>query len=386
MTSLAAAACVGWFVLWCLRGGFWRADQRLPTSASARADWPSVSVVIPARNEVASIAEAVRSLVAQRYEGAIDVVVVDDASADGTAAAARAAAAGCGRVAVIPGEPLPRGWSGKLWALDCGLREARRRRPDARYVLLTDADIVHAPTVVARLVDLALDRERDLVSVMALLHCASPWERLLVPAFVFYFQKLYPFSWVNDARRPEAAAAGGCMLVRRDALDAAGGVGAIRDRLIDDCALAAAIKCRGPIWLGLSEDVQSVRAYAGLGPFWTMVARTAFTQLDYSMLRLAGAVAMMLLLYAVPPLTVVVGLASRSLPAAALGAVAWLLMIVCTAPTLKLYRLAVWRGAMLPVAGMLYTAMTLDSARQHRLGRGGLWKGRVFAGAGGSGA
>lgn len=379
VTRLAFAACAGWIILWRFRGGFWRADQRLPVTTSRPTAWPAVSVVIPARDEAESIAAAVRSLVAQRYGGEIDIVVVDDASTDGTADIARAAAAGSDRVGVVAGEPLPGGWTGKLWALDCGLREARRRRPDAYFVLLTDADIVHGPTVVARLVDRAVNDRLDLVSVMALLHCASGWERLLVPAFVFYFQKLYPFSRANGPERAEAAAAGGCMLVRHSALDAAGGIASIRDRLIDDCALAALIKRGGPIWLGLSRDVRSVRAYAGLADFWDMVARTAFTQLEYSWSRVGLAAVTMTLLYAVPPLATIYGLTMGAPGAAAAGIAAWLLMIGCFRPTLQLYGLAPWRGILLPVAGVLYTAMTVDSARRHRQGRGGLWKGRVFA-------
>lgn len=379
------AAGVGWLVLWRYRGGFWRADQRLPTKIGRRSAWPVVSIVIPARNEAPCIAAALRSLLVQRYGGEIDIVIVDDASTDETAAIARSAGAGSARVAVIAAEPLAAGWTGKLWALDCGLREARRRRPGAEFVLLTDADIVHGPSVVARLVDKALADRLDLVSVMALLHCANGWERLLVPAFVFYFQKLYPFRWVNDPHRPEAAGAGGCLLVRRAALEAAGGISAIRDRLIDDVALASGIKRRGPIWLGLSRDVRSVRAYTGLADVWAMVARTAFTQLDHSLPLVGIAVASMALLYALPPLAVLWGLASGSPSAFLFGAAAWVLMIRCVYPTLRLYRLAAWRGALLPLSGMLYAAMTVDSARRHRRGRGGLWKGRVFAESAGSG-
>jgi len=237
---------------------------------------------------------------------------------------------------------------------------------------------------VTRLVDLALRGERDLVSVMARLHCAGRWERLLVPAFVFFFQKLYPFPWVNNPDRSEAAAAGGCMLLRRSALDAAGGVAAVRDRLIDDCALAAAIKRRGPIWLGLSADVRSVRPYNGLADVWAMVARTAFTELEQSWLRLAFAVAAMTILYVVPPVATIAGLATGSAAAALSGAGAWLLMIVCVQPTLRLYGLAAWHGVLLPVAGGLYTMMTVDSARRHCRGQGGLWKGRLVAATGGS--
>jgi hopene-associated glycosyltransferase HpnB len=374
----AVAAFAIWIWLLFMRGGFWRADQRLPAAPPERPAWPVVVAVVPARNEAATIVAAVASLLGQDYPGGVRVVVVDDHSDDGTAEKARAAANGFDRLTVVIGAALPSGWTGKLWAVHQGLAAAARVAPEAVYVLLTDADIVHDPLNLRRLVAKAEAGRLDLVSLMVLLHCRGFWERLLMPAFVFFFQKLYPFPRVNDPERPEAAAAGGCMLVRRRALDAAGGVAAIRDRLIDDCALASALKRSGPIWLGLTEEVRSLRVYESLGDIWRMVARAAFTQLDHSWLALAGTVAGMTVVYMVPPLAVALGLAAGDAVSAAGGSIAWLMMAVAYGPTLRLYGLGPGWAFALPTAGVLYTLMTLDAARRHWQGRGGAWKGRHY--------
>jgi hopene-associated glycosyltransferase HpnB len=362
----AALSLIVWLALLFFRGGFWRADQRLDTDMPEPDAWPAVVAVIPARNEAATIGRTVASLLGQDYPGAFSVIVVDDNSDDGTAAAAGVS----DRLSVVSGKPLPAGWTGKLWAVHQGLDHVT----DAAFVLLTDADIEHSPHSLRRLVAKAEEGGLDLVSLMVLLRCQRAWERLLIPAFVFFFQKLFPFSRVNDPTRPEAAAAGGCMLVRRAAFERAGGVEAIRDRLIDDCALAAAIKPGGPIWLGLTGDVHSLRSYERLGEIWTMVARTAYEQLRRSPLALIGTVMGMAIIYLVPPLAV----ASGEGIAAACGLAAWLLMIAAYRPTLRLYGLPAWYGLMLPVAALLYTLMTVDSARRHRRGRGGAWKGRTY--------
>ena len=225
MTPLAVAgglSVVCWIFLLFFRGGFWRADQRLQATWPQRKAWPTVVAVIPARDEESTIGVAVQSIVKQDYPGTLSVVVVDDGSRDGTAAAAREV--DDGRLTVVDGAPLARGWTGKLWAVDQGLGEVRRTADDADFVLLTDADIVHHPNVLRRLVAKAEDEKLDLVSLLVHLRCQSPWERLLIPAFVFFFQKLFPFRRVNDRDRPEAAAAGGCMLVRWSMLDRVGGV------------------------------------------------------------------------------------------------------------------------------------------------------------------
>jgi hopene-associated glycosyltransferase HpnB len=349
----------------------------LPERAPELDRWPAVVAVIPARDEAATISTTVASLLAQDYPGELEVVVVDDGSRDGTADLALAAAAGSGRVTVIGGEPPPAGWTGKLWAVHQGLMHAAERWPEAEYQLLTDADIEHGPDNLRRLVAKARTDECDLVSLMVLLHCGSFWEHLLIPAFVFFFQKLFPFPRVNDPLRPEAAAAGGCVLVLRRALDQAGGIAAIRGNLIDDCALAALIKRRGAVWLGLATETRSLRRYDRLSELWLMVARTAFTQLNHSAGALVATVLAMVVIYGVPPSATVYGIVEMNAAAAGLGALAWLMMAVAFRPTLQLYRLPAWWGMLLPAAGFLYILMTVDSARRQWLGRGGLWKGRT---------
>lgn len=380
LTALGAASLLAWLWLLMFRGGFWRADQRLAEATQVRASWPQVVAVIPARNEAQSIGAALLSLLRQDYPGDLRVVVVDDASEDETAARARAADDGAGRVQVVRSETLPPGWSGKVWAMAQGVNQARTIAPHAEFYLLTDADIEHAPDGVRRLVDKALSEGLVLASLMVMLHGRGFWERLLLPAFVFFFQKLYPFRWVNDPRRGEAAAAGGCMLVRADILEAIGGIAAVRDRLIDDCALAARIKRHGAIWLGLAKETRSLRTYDGLEGLWSMVARTAFTQLRHSSGALIATVAGMVLVYLVPPVALGYGIAA--LPggsaSAVAGAAAWTTMIAAVRPTLALYGLGWWWGALLPFAALLFTVMTLDSARLHWHGCGGKWKGRSY--------
>jgi hopene-associated glycosyltransferase HpnB len=349
---------------------FWRADQRLE-EARELASWPMVTAVIPARNEAATIGRTVGSLLAQDYPGELSVIVVDDNSDDGTAAAAGSDA----RLRVIPGAALADGWTGKLWAVSQGVREAGTA-PD--YLLLTDADIEHDPGNLKRLVYKAETDGRHLVSLMVKLRCESFWERLLIPAFVFFFQKLYPFPAVNDPNSRIAAAAGGCMLVRRETLEAAGGIDAIRSAVIDDCALARLIKKRGSIWLGLATRTRSLRAYDGLVEIWDMVARTAYVQLRHSPLALVGTLAGMAVIYLVPPLAFAVGTALRQGPLASAGMIAWLLMALAYAPTLALYGRSVAWALVLPVSAGLYTLMTLSSAMRHWRGRGAGWKGRHY--------
>ncbi|MCW5774322.1 MAG: glycosyltransferase [Rhodospirillaceae bacterium] len=376
-TALAGLAAAAWVYLVLFHGRFWHADQRLPAPSALPAAAPDIAVVIPARNEAEGIGATVESLLTQDYSGRIDIVVVDDGSDDGTAEVARAAAARRGaddRLRIVAAPPLPPGWSGKLWAVHNGLAATPA---DRRYVLLTDADIVHGRDALARLVAKA-ETGLDLVSLMVRLHCESFAERLLIPAFVFFFQKLYPFPAVNDSRRRLAGAAGGCMLVRRAALDRAGGVAAIKGALIDDCALAAALKRNGPIWLGLADTSTSLRRYPRIGEVWRMVARTAYTQLRHSPLLVAGTVLGMSLLYLVPPLALLLGLALAAWPPAALGGGALALMLLAYLPTWRMYRGNDPLFVLLPFAALLYTCMTVDSARQHRRGRGGAWKGRTY--------
>lgn len=373
-TIVGAAAVAIWLYLIGFRSGFWRV--RPPAMAGSLPPPCSVVAVIPARDEAPVIGRAVASLLRQSYAGPLHVVVVDDHSSDGTAEAVRAAAAACGaadRLTVVAAEPVAAGWTGKLWAVRQGVAVAGRRRPD--YLLLTDADIVHAPDNLAQLVARAEGGGYDLVSLMVRLNCRSLWERLLIPAFVFFFFKLYPPRRVADPARRTAAAAGGCMLVRRATLERIGGVDPIRHEIIDDCALARQVKAVGAVWLGAADETCSIREYGSWRPIWRMIARCAFAQLGYSAAALAGTVAMMVLLYVAPPLL----LLSGSTAAGALGAVAWLAMSLAFLPILRSYRCPAFLALLLPAMALFYTAATVASAVMFWRGRGGEWKGRFQA-------
>ena len=379
MTFELAVSVVGlaaWLYLLAARGGFWRADIRDEEDlAPAPASWPSVAAVVPARNEADVVGASVTSLLAQDYPEPLPVFLTDDQSDDGTAEAARTAARAAGaadRVSVLPGMPLPAGWTGKLWAQSQGVAQAKSAsRP--RYLLLTDADIAYDAGVVRRLVARAEARGLVLTSLMVKLRCESLAERALIPAFVFFFQMLYPFAWVNRKENAMAGAAGGCMLVRADALEAAGGIDAICSSLIDDCALGRAMKRQGPVWLGLTESVHSLRPYAGFGDIRRMVARSAYDQLGYSPLLLAGTVAGMTLAYLMPPLLAVWGTGLAHW----VGGLTWALMTVAYYPIVRFYRLTPLWALALPAIACFYMLFTLDSALQHWRGRGGLWKGRA---------
>jgi hopene-associated glycosyltransferase HpnB len=372
---LALSTCAIWLYLLLARGGFWRADER-DDASHKRADvleWPTLVAVMPARDEADVIGESVGSLLRQNYPAAFDLIVVDDHSSDATAACAVSAAAAAhaaDRLVVLSAPDLRPGWTGKLWALNHGVTRAG----NADYLLLTDADIHYAADTVERLVVRAVRDELVLASLMARLHCTSFAERALIPSFVFFFQMLYPFAWVNGRNRTTSAAAGGCMLVSRKALEAVGGFSAVRNELIDDCALARLLKRHGPIWLGLTECVESVRSYRTVGDIRRMVARTAYTQLGHSPWLLAGAVAAMVLTFIVP-----VGLAvfSTGMPRT-LGLLAWALMTLAFQPILAFYRLSPLWGMALPAIAATYVAFTLDSAFQAVRGRGGMWKGRAY--------
>jgi hopene-associated glycosyltransferase HpnB len=376
MMALASLSLAIWLYLILARGGFWRAAlEAAPPLLGGSA--PAVVAVVPARNEAAGVGQAVASLLRQEYAGRLDIVLVDDHSTDGTAVVAREAAASSGmpdRLVIVEGIQLPPGWTGKLWAVEQGRLAAEARFPDAEFVLLTDADIEHHATNVAELVARAEAQRLDLTSLMVKLHCHSAAERWLIPAFVFFFAMLYPFAWSADPRRRSAGAAGGCMLLRRSVLERIGGLAAIKGALIDDCALAAAIKgTGGRLWLGLTQETHSLRDYPALGDIWRMVARTAFTQLRYSPLLLLGTMLGMALTYVAPPALLFAGDGL----AAGLAGTTWLAMALAYAPMLRFYGLSPARGLLLPAIALVYLGATLDSARRHWLGRGGEWKGRV---------
>jgi hopene-associated glycosyltransferase HpnB len=371
--GLVAAAT--WIYLLIFRGAFWRIepDEQVPAVAPLR----SVVAVIPARDEADVIGDAVGSLLTQDYAGRLDIVIVDDHSSDGTADVARAAAAAADaadRITVIQAASVPAGWTGKLWAVRQGTTVAAEMRPD--YLLLTDADIVHASDNLRRLVARAEGDGYDLVSLMVRLHCHGLWERLLVPAFVFFFFKLYPPRWVADSGRGIAAAAGGCMLLRGGVLQQIGGVDSIRHEIIDDCALARRVKRVGRVWIGIADETRSVRPYGSWRPLWDMISRCAFAQLNYSTGILVALMVGMAITYLVPPLLV---LLSASKLAMALGGAAWLAMAASFLPMLRLYRCPPWVALLLPAIAAFYMAATLGSAVQFWRGRGGMWKGRFQA-------
>ena len=377
IVAAGALAAAVWFYLLAFRGAFWRVEHNNDPAAPAPAR--SVVAVIPARDEAEVIGGAVASLLAQDYAGRLDVVIVNDHSTDSTAQVARDAATAAGaadRVTVIEAAPVPAGWTGKLWAVRQGTALAARMRPD--YLLLTDADIVHASDNLRGLVARAESGGFDLVSLMVRLHCRGLWERLLVPAFVFFFFKLYPPRWVADKDRDVAAAAGGCMLLRGGMLQQIGGVDSIRDEIIDDCALARRVKTVGRVWLGIADETCSVRPYGSWRPVWNMISRCAFAQLNYSAGFLAVLMLGMAITYLTPPLLV---LLSHSPLAIALGGVAWLGMAASFLPILKLYRCPPLVALLLPVIAAFYMAATFGSAVQFWRGRGGAWKGRYQAAA-----
>ncbi len=384
----AGLPLVLWLYLVFLHGGFWREGPRLPDSPPHQGSWPPVAVLVPARDEADLIGRTVTGLLAQDYPGPLRIFLTDDHSTDGTAAQAVEAARACGReddLTVVLAPDLPAGWTGKLWALRAGHAATRTNFNEAEFIWLCDADIGHPPTVLRRLVSHALGDRRDLVSLMVLLKAERFWGRMLVPPFVYFFRKLYPFAWVADPTRRTAAAAGGCVLLRRDPFEQVGGFEAIRDALIDDCALAAAIKHRGNggrIWLGLTETSVSLRPYAGFADIWNMVARSAYTQLRYSPLLLLTTLAGMAITYLGPAAALIAGLARSEAIVAALGGAAWGLMVISFLPTLRLYKASPLWAPALPLVAVLYSAMTFASAWRHWRGRGGYWKGRSHQAAG----
>jgi hopene-associated glycosyltransferase HpnB len=373
---LAAIGVALWIYLICARGRFWLCTVRDGASLPPPAIWPSVTAVIPARNEAAVIAESVKSLLWQDYPGPLAVIVVDDESGDGTASVAAAAVTGGHRpVTVVASDGPPAGWTGKLWALKQGMAAAETSQPD--YLLFTDADIVHAPDTVSWLVAQSSAGGFVLTSLMAKLRCVSLAERSHVPAFVYFFQMLFPFPWVCRPECRTAAAAGGCMLIRADALHSAGGIDSIRNALIDDCSLAARLKAVGPIWLGLTNRVRSIRPYETWADVKAMIARSAYAQLGYSPLLLAATTAGMAVTFLLPPWLAILA----SGPAQYLGLIVWLAMAGSLQPMLRFYRLSPLWGIALPAIAFLYALYTLESAYQHWRRRGGQWKGRVHVSA-----
>jgi hopene-associated glycosyltransferase HpnB len=376
VTVLAAITVVIWGYLLVGRGMFWLSRVRDDELAPKPIHWPSVAAVIPARNEAAVIGSSLGSVLRQDYAGSLSVFVVDDDSSDGTGDLARAAAEGSNRaVSVIASGQLPAGWTGKLWALSRGIAAAERDAPD--YLLLTDADIVHAPDSLSWLVAHAVSRGDVLTSFMAKLRCKSLAERSHVPAFIYFFQMLYPFAWACRRDATTAAAAGGCVLLKTDALRAAGGLPSIRNALIDDCSLARQMKRVGPIWLALTDRVRSIRPYDTLADVRQMISRSAYAQLHFSILMLIGCLAGLALTFLAAPLIAIFADGA----ARWIGLAVWAAMALSFIPTLRFYRLSPLWGIALPAIAALYALYTVDSAWRHWRRRGGQWKGRVHVNA-----
>jgi hopene-associated glycosyltransferase HpnB len=394
---LAWISLLIWVVLLVGRGGFWRMNLHLPaaetgseTGSGEARTWPAVTAVIPARDEAEILPLTLPSVLAQDYPGPFSVIVVDDASADGTgevAAALAEATPGSAPLHVLRGSGPPPGWAGKVAAMDRGLGAVSAQ---TEYVLFTDSDIAHPADSVRRLVQQARAEELDLVSLMARLSTDSLAERMIVPAFVFSFFQLYPPAWVNRHGMRMAAAAGGCMLVRKQRLEDVGGLVGIADARIDDVALGTLLKRGrnsardkdsargGRIWLGVTTGVRSLRPYPRLADLWDMIARSAYTQLRYNPWLLLGTIIGLVVTYGVPPILGVVGLATQWWGVAIPALAAWAVLSASYVSVLRLYELRWWRAPLLPGVMALYGAMTVDSARRHRQGRGGAWKGRVI--------
>jgi len=408
---ISAAA---WVYLVAAHGGFWLTNQRLPRGAGLSPEaWPTVAAVVPARNEAESLPVTLPALLAQDYPGEFRVFLVDDNSDDGTGAIAaelgeKAERDGGAPLTLVKGQPRPDGWAGKVWAMTQGFAAATTTPttststgtpststpstpitsalPD--YVLFTDADISWAPHALRDLVRSAAADDRGLVSQMALLRAETWWERVIVPAFVYFFAQLYPFRKVNDPKSQTAGAAGGCMLVKRSALADAGGLEKIKGALIDDVALGTLLKRHGSrTWLGLTTDIRSARPYPDLASLWHMIARSAYVQLRYNPLLLAGTIIGLLVLYVAPVAGTIAALvtATTGSTGAAVtlsgiaGLIGWALMTASYVPMLRLYGLSPFRAPALPLIAALYAAMTADSARRHYSGRAVSWRGRTAA-------
>lgn len=382
MLILASLSLIIWIYLLSARGNFWLCDQFLePLSLTSQ---PKVTVIIPARNEAETISNCLQSLLNQDYPGEYKIILVNDQSEDNTVEIAENLAKEKktkNQLIIINGKPLPQGWSGKLWAMSQGVKWAKENW-ETNYFLFTDADIQHSPENLSQLVAKAEKDHLDLVSLMVKLHCESFWEKLLIPAFIFFFQKLYPFPLINNPHSQVSGAAGGCILIREEALTRIGGIEALKDALIDDCTLASLVKKSLPpnhgIWLGLSKTTVSRRKYPRLEPIWNMVARTAFTQLNYSPLLLIGTIFGMVITYLVSPITLFWALVTFNIPLLIISLTTFLLMALSYYPTVRFYQLPIFYGFCLSAIALLYTLMTIDSALRHWQGKGGQWKGRVY--------
>jgi hopene-associated glycosyltransferase HpnB len=388
LLTIATLSLIIWIFLLLFWGQFWQADQRLEINNIDLPSYPSVCAIIPARNEADVLSVSLKSLLNQDYLGQFSIILIDDQSTDKTAEVAQNIANYLNQsdhLKVISGKPLPVGWSGKLWAMEQGIQTVRNQGLSPDYFLFTDADIEHHSSNLQELVTKAEQENLALTSLMVLLRCDSFWEKFLIPAFVFFFQKLYPFPWVNNPQNKMAAAAGGCILIRRDRLEEIGSIPSLRETLIDDCTLAQKIKGLSTpdnpskIWLGLTEKTKSLRPYDSLDTIWNMIARTAYTQLNYSPFLLLGTVLGMSLVYLAAPIILLIGYYLESNNLMIISSLTWLLMAIAYLPTLRLYKLSPLWSLSLPIIALFYNnLMTIDSALRHWQGKGGGWKGRVY--------
>jgi hopene-associated glycosyltransferase HpnB len=381
MFIIAIACLLIWLGLLLFWGQFWL-GVRLSPSQKTLKSYPNVWVVIPARDEADVLANSLKSVLQQNYAGNLAVALVDDNSSDDTAKIAQKTANKLEKTPqlhLISGQTLPSGWKGKLWALEQGINYAKEQVIKPDYILLTDADIHHHNSNLTELITKAETEQLDLVSLMVLLRCQSFWEKLLIPAFVFFFQKLYPFKLANNPNSFVAAAAGGCILIRANTLEQIGGVASFKNALIDDCTLAKKVKKnQGKIWLGLTQKTISLRSYDSLKSIWDMVARTAFYQLNYSWLLLIGTIFGLFFVYLIPLLAIIWGIVYQDITITSVGLITYCLINVAYFPTLKLYQISPLWSCLLSAIAFLYGLMTIDSALKHLQGQGGSWKGRVY--------
>ena len=382
ISVLAYLSLFIWLALLLFWGQFWLGVKLDSKELETLDYYPNVWAIIPARDEADVIAKSLASIFQQDYSGFLSVALVDDNSSDDTAEVARETADKLEKkeqLHLISGRALPSQWKGKLWALEQGINYAKKQQVSPDYILLTDADIKHHNSNLKELITKAETEQLDLVSLMVLLRCQSFWEKLLIPAFVFFFQKLYPFRLANNPQSFIAAAAGGCILIKTRALDKIGGIASLKDALIDDCTLAKKVKTSGgKIWLGLTDRTISLRPYDSLKSIWDMVARTAFNQLNYSWLLLIGTILGLALVYIVPPLAVIYGIIVQDNITVIIGTVTIFLMSLSYLPTIRLYRLSPLWSLNLSAIAFFYGLMTIDSAIKHLQGKGGFWKGRVY--------
>lgn len=383
LTALISLSLAIWLYLTFAYHGFWRRREFLPPHDSTPIQpWPTITSLTPARNEAALIAQSFSSILKQSYKGEFQSVLIDDASEDNTSEIAAQTAQTINRshvIDIIQAAPLPKKWSGKLWALQSGFDHKNAARTPPDYYWLSDADIYHKPHTLSRLVKFAQKKDLALVSLMVTLNCKGIWERIIIPAFIYYFQLLYPFKAVNNPKRSEAGAAGGCILIRRDALEAIGGFHAIKDRLIDDCALAETVKAQGfKIWLGHGPDSLSLRESAKFKDLGKMVSRTAFIQLNYSYFRLILAISGMFLIYILPVLCFLYGALTHKWLLMSIAGLSWALMAFTYWPTIKAYKRKILESTLMPITASLFMGMTLYSAWMHYRGTHSGWHNRTY--------